>query len=155
MVRATAELPLDFVWQDYEQEARSHLAQVTGSVANARIEWNTVIERGNPTDVILDAAAWRGSDLIVLGACGHSEIDRPLIGGIAEAVVLNSRCDVLVVRSAEDSSSADGVLSTLPRGFFERFGGERLRQWRRSWNPPAEATPKRGDPARIQDHPVR
>jgi nucleotide-binding universal stress UspA family protein len=102
------DLPLELVSIDDEEEARTHLAQFLEPLADQGVEWKKVIKRGNPRDVILDAAAWRGSDLIVLGARGHSEIDRAFIGSVAEAVVLAAGCDVLVVRSAEDSTVMGG-----------------------------------------------
>jgi nucleotide-binding universal stress UspA family protein len=97
------ELPLDFVAKDCEQEARTRLEEFLTPFAGARLEWSTVIERGDPREVIVDVAAARGCDLVVLGARGHSAIDRFLIGSVAEAVVCAAGCDVLLVRPPADS----------------------------------------------------
>ena len=96
------ELPLGFVSTAHEQEARAHLEEFLRPFAGVGVSWNTVIERGDPREVILDAAAGRGCDLVVVGARGRSAIHGVLIESVAEAVVRQARCDVLVIRSVED-----------------------------------------------------
>ena len=100
------ELPAGFAAEDSERAARVRLEQFLAAFTRAGIEWDTVIARGDPREVIVDAAAWRGCDLIVLGARGHSAFDRFRIGSVAEAVVRAARCDVLVVKPAEDPRPA-------------------------------------------------
>lgn len=96
------DLPLDLGSTAYEQEARAHLDEFLRPLAEAGVAWNTFIERGDPRDVIVDVAATLGCDLIVLGAAGRSNVDGVLFSSVAQAVVEIARCDVLVVRSAED-----------------------------------------------------
>ena len=97
------DLPQDVVAKDYEQEARTRLETFLTAFAGAGVEFKPVIERGDPREVIVDAAATRGCDLIVLGAQGRASLDRFLIGSVAEAIVRTARCDVLVVRPTADS----------------------------------------------------
>src|SRR5262245_32635360 len=55
---------------------------------------------GDPAPGIVLTARRRGADLIVLGACGRSVWKRLLLGSVAQGVVKDAGCSVLVVRSA-------------------------------------------------------
>jgi nucleotide-binding universal stress UspA family protein len=96
-------LPQDVVANDYEQETRARLEAFFTAFAGAGVDFTPIVERGDPRQVIVDAAAARGCDLIVLGARGRASLQRLLSGSVAEAVVRTARCDVLVVRSRRDS----------------------------------------------------
>jgi len=96
-------LPQDLAANDQEQEARTRLEAFFTAFAGAGVDFTPIVERGDPRDVIVDAAAARGCDLIVLGARGRASLQRFLIGSVTEAVVRAARCDVLVVRSTPDS----------------------------------------------------
>ena len=99
------ELPLDFVADDYEQEARRRLEEFLVAFEGAGVGWNTLIERGDARQVILDAAAARGCDLIVLGTHGRSPREEFLVGSVAEAVVRAAASDVLAVRLPPSASA--------------------------------------------------
>lgn len=58
------------------------------------------VEVGPPADVILDAAARLGAELIVVGSHGRSGLRRLTLGSVAETVVRRAACSVLVVRLA-------------------------------------------------------
>lgn len=60
----------------------------------------TVVLEAPPAEGIIALAHERGSDMIVLGDGGRSVYDRKRLGRVAEAVLLHSRCPVLVLRSA-------------------------------------------------------
>jgi nucleotide-binding universal stress UspA family protein len=53
---------------------------------------------GNPIEEILKAARTRQSDLIVMGAKGHSNLGLLLLGSVASGVVQNSTRSVLITR---------------------------------------------------------
>lgn len=55
-------------------------------------------------EIVAEAAEWR-ADLLVLGTQGRTGPSRFLIGSVAEAVVRNALCDVLVIPSATVSST--------------------------------------------------
>jgi len=72
------------------------------------------VKTGHAAAEILQFEVETGADLIVMGARGHNQLDRLLIGTTAERVVRHARCPVLVVplprraagaRPAEASSS--------------------------------------------------
>lgn len=53
---------------------------------------------GDPAGELLKAAATRPFDVIVMGTHGRPELDRLLFGSVAQAVVRDARCSVVVVR---------------------------------------------------------
>ncbi len=57
------------------------------------------IQIGRPADEIVKAAKEWHSDIIVIGSHGRSGIGRVLLGSVAEGVMRQTRCPVLVVRS--------------------------------------------------------
>jgi universal stress protein A len=57
-----------------------------------------LIKSGNALEAILDAAAERRADLIVLATHGRTGVKRLLIGNVAEKVVRHATCPVLIVK---------------------------------------------------------
>ncbi len=53
---------------------------------------------GDPASEIVKAAATQPFDVLVMGTHGREEVDRLLFGSVAQAVVRDARCSVLVVR---------------------------------------------------------
>jgi nucleotide-binding universal stress UspA family protein len=66
--------------------------------AGANCRTTSVVAQGNPSETILNEAEARAIDLIVLGAVGHSNIDRMLLGSVSDFVATHAHCSVLVVR---------------------------------------------------------
>src|SRR3989339_401753 len=56
-----------------------------------------VVGRGNPVDVIIEAAEAKECDLIVMGSHGHGGLAGILIGSTAKKVVQQSKIPVLIV----------------------------------------------------------
>jgi nucleotide-binding universal stress UspA family protein len=63
---------------------------------NGSIE--SIICEGEPPDVIVDIAQGKKADLIALGTYGRKGLKRLLMGSVTSQVILNSPCDVLVVK---------------------------------------------------------
>lgn len=59
---------------------------------------NMLHKDGNPTHEILETADEMQADLIVIGARGHSTLERILVGSVSDAVATHATCSVLVVR---------------------------------------------------------
>lgn len=57
---------------------------------------------GTPAEEILELAAERDSDGIVLGVGGHSPVGKVLFGSVAQAVILNSDRPVTVVPESSE-----------------------------------------------------
>lgn len=60
-----------------------------------------VVGRGNPVDVIIEAAEAKGCDLIVMGSHGHGGLAGILMGSTAKKVVQQAKIPVLIVRLPE------------------------------------------------------
>ncbi len=54
---------------------------------------------GRAASVIVDVAEETGADLVILGARGHSAIERTFLGSVSAEVVDQARCSVLVART--------------------------------------------------------
>ena len=56
---------------------------------------------GSPATEIVRAANDWSADMIVLGSHGRKGVQRALLGSVAEAVMRQARCPVLVIRASE------------------------------------------------------
>ena len=64
-----------------------------------------LLVQGTPTQTIIDTAGEQGVDLIILGTHGRTGLAHVLLGSVAEHVVRQGLCPVLVVRRAPDPSA--------------------------------------------------
>jgi nucleotide-binding universal stress UspA family protein len=82
-----------------EQEARMKLEQIGRQRIESTIRRELVSEIGLPVEVIVGAEAERGIDLIVMATHGRSRsaLGHFFIGSVAERVVRESLCPVLIV----------------------------------------------------------
>ncbi|MEK5037902.1 universal stress protein [Sporosarcina sp. FSL K6-3457] len=65
---------------------------------------NIIVEYGSPKTMISrDLSKKLQADLIICGATGLNAVERFLIGSVSENIVRSAKCDVLVVRTAEDA----------------------------------------------------
>jgi nucleotide-binding universal stress UspA family protein len=67
-----------------------------------------VVEQGNAADTILTFAARLRADGIVMGTHGRRGYDRLMLGSVAERVMRNAPCPVLIVNKPPDDLSAAG-----------------------------------------------
>jgi len=95
-----AYLPPDF-WSNVKSEAEQTLAKYAADLEKAGTRVETVVREGYPASVIIDEAAERGVDLIVIGTHGLSGLKHMLLGSIAERVVQKAHCPVLTVKSPD------------------------------------------------------
>jgi nucleotide-binding universal stress UspA family protein len=65
---------------------------------NPKIAVNHVFLEGDPSSVIVRYAQDAGIDLIVMGTHGRSGLERLLLGSVAEKVLRDAHCSVLVVK---------------------------------------------------------
>lgn len=61
-----------------------------------------IIEEGDARDEIVKAAKNHGCDLIVMATHGWTGVKRALLGSIADDVVRNASCPVLLIRPRKD-----------------------------------------------------
>ena len=95
-----AYLPPDF-WASVRQESETSLARYAGEIERRGIAVETAVCEGYAATVIVEEAALRDIDLIVIGTHGRSGLKHLLLGSIAERVVQKAPCPVLTVRASE------------------------------------------------------
>lgn len=94
-----AYLPPDF-WQGVRTEAESSLRRYATELERQQVRVATAVCEGYAATVIVEEAAARGADLIVIGTHGRSGFKHLLLGSIAERVVQKAPCPVLTVKAA-------------------------------------------------------
>ena len=85
-------------WREREAEARRQLEGLLP--AGLPVPAETQLRQGKPYAQILEAAAERRADLIVLGIHARSALDVALLGSTTNQVVRRASCPVLTVRLA-------------------------------------------------------
>jgi len=68
------------------------------SEAGVRVESKSLETTGSVVAAICDAAAAEKIDLLVVGTRTTREVTKLMLGSVAEGVIANAKCDVLVVR---------------------------------------------------------
>ena len=71
----------------------------------------SLVCEGEPPEIIVDTARGKNADLIALGTYGRRGLKRLLMGSVTSQVILNSPCDVLVVKKQCDKCT--GSYSSL------------------------------------------
>jgi nucleotide-binding universal stress UspA family protein len=82
------------------RQANKFCEKIRQSFEGADADIETVVTSGHPGSEILAEAKRRDCDLIVLGAVGHSLLERMMVGSVSDFVATNASCSVLVVRPA-------------------------------------------------------
>ncbi len=85
------------VRKPYREKA---LAQLDALIApyEDQARWSKIVRPGNARSIVLYEAVRGRADVIAIGTHGRSGLSRALIGSVAEDVIANAPCDVLVVR---------------------------------------------------------
>jgi universal stress protein A len=79
---------------------RKMLAWVEEAARRRGAPVRTRILAGQPALEVTQAAREAGCDLVVVGTHGRSGVKRLVLGSVAERIVREAHCDVLVVRAA-------------------------------------------------------
>jgi len=86
-----------------KQQKLDELNQYCQSLPGLFQSAKTVVAEGHPAEQILRTIAAERINLVVMGAHGHSAIERLLIGSTSERVLSHAPCSVLIVRSRPHS----------------------------------------------------
>jgi len=84
---------------------RNQLEQIRPT--NPDIPVNHVFLQGDPATEIINYATEAGSDVIVMGTHGRTGLERLLLGSVAEKVMRDAPCSVLVVKLPKRGSAAE------------------------------------------------
>ena len=96
----------------WQREARRSLELIAREQLEGRVVYEVIVRQGVPESVIGQAAAELPADLIVLSTHGRSGFAHLFLGSIAETVIDETQCPVLVVpipdaeRSSDDSQKS-------------------------------------------------
>jgi nucleotide-binding universal stress UspA family protein len=81
-----------------EEESRSILAPVERLCEENNLKYKSLIRGGTPSNAIIQAAQEEGCDIIVIGACGRSNLAGIVLGSVTQQVLRHATVPVLVVR---------------------------------------------------------
>jgi nucleotide-binding universal stress UspA family protein len=88
-----------------ETEAQHLLQASLDRVQHAGLQGDRLLVQGSPAQAIVDMAGEQGVDLILMGTHGRTGLAHVFLGSVAEHVVRQGPCPVLVVRRAPDTSA--------------------------------------------------
>jgi len=81
-------------------EAQLEVDRVREALAQESIEVDSaILDDADPAAAIVELARQRGADLIVMGSHGRTGVGRLLLGSVAEQVIGQATCPVLVVKA--------------------------------------------------------
>src|SRR6266568_7478048 len=89
--------------EEQEIEAQHLLQASLERVQRAGLQGESLLVQGTPTQTIVDTAGEQGVDLILMGTHGRTGLAHVFLGSVAEHVVRQGPCPVLVVRRAPDT----------------------------------------------------
>ncbi|KAK6159821.1 hypothetical protein DH2020_003202 [Rehmannia glutinosa] len=70
---------------------------------NNQIKVETMVEHGDPRDVISEVAERLKVDLLVVGSHGYGAIKRALLGSVSNHCAQNVKCPVLIVKTPKSN----------------------------------------------------
>ncbi len=98
--------------QEQQDTVLEHFEHIKTMFEGADVELRHTIATGHVGHSITEAAEAAGADLIVLGAKGHSAVNRILLGSVSDFVATHATCSVLVVRRQE-GDTAENIRVTI------------------------------------------
>ncbi len=111
-VRATKDWMADSIESEKAFAART-FDEVSQMFEGADATVEHIVREGHVGETILEVARERGAELIVVGAKGHSTVDRILLGSTSDYVATHASCSVLVVRPTGLRTDPDRPLHTV------------------------------------------
>jgi nucleotide-binding universal stress UspA family protein len=90
----------DFPFGQFESPIRERFERLASPPQGQQMRTEFAVRIGTPPDAIMRYVGDREIDLIVMGTHGRSGVAHALMGSVAEEVVRQSPCPVLVVRRA-------------------------------------------------------
>ena len=103
---------------DLETGAQHLLQASLERVQRAGLQGESLLVQGTPTQTIVDTAGEQGVDLILMGTHGRTGLAHVFLGSVAEHVVRQAPCPVLVMRKTMDGldtpTTSEDTLSERP-----------------------------------------
>jgi nucleotide-binding universal stress UspA family protein len=86
------------IYESYEKDGKEALQNIKELAGDLKIE--TFLLTGKPANEIIRFAKENETDLLIVGTQGKSGLGKMILGSVAENVVRNAPCSVLVVRKS-------------------------------------------------------
>ena len=83
---------------DVNARAEGDLADLVRELERDGVEAEAIARRGSPDRVVLELAAERSADLIVMGTHGRTGLAHAFLGSVAERVAREADCPVLTTK---------------------------------------------------------
>jgi universal stress protein A len=87
----------------WEQAAQRGLDQIAAQWLEGRVAYEVMVRDGIPETVIVEVAAELDIDLIVMSTHARSGIVHFILGSVAETVIREAGCPVLIVKPRPDA----------------------------------------------------
>jgi nucleotide-binding universal stress UspA family protein len=93
-----------YAWEELQvydvEQMKEWLKDIVIQANEQNIQFKTLVRETTSSVVkeIIDVADEEKVDLIVVGSIGKSRLDRMLVGSVAQGVMTNAKCSVLLVR---------------------------------------------------------
>lgn len=93
-----------YAWEELQvydvEQMQEWLKDIVIQANQQNIQFKTLVRETTSSVVkeIIDVADEERVDLIVVGSTGKSRLDRMLVGSVAQGVMTNAKCSVLLVR---------------------------------------------------------
>ena len=108
IVLSVAELPKRPELNSEDAESKLNISREEGKIALdevsqlldkslGEINASFIIKEGSPAKIILQTIKDNNIDLVVMGTSGKSDLDKLLMGSVAEKVVQNAKCAVTII----------------------------------------------------------
>ena len=96
--------PIPTIRKYMEQEARENMSKVLTPDEQKKFRAELITVWGSPYHKVIEYAKEHEIDLIVMGTHGRGMIGHLLLGNVAERVVRDASCPVLVIRPPQDAA---------------------------------------------------
>jgi nucleotide-binding universal stress UspA family protein len=83
------------------RQAKTLVRELTAEAKRQGVPLNTLTPGGRPEEAIVQVAAAQQTDLIIMGSSGRTGLKRLFMGSVAERVIGQAACPVLVVKGGE------------------------------------------------------
>jgi nucleotide-binding universal stress UspA family protein len=83
---------------DLGRVAEGVLARSAEHVRRHGVEAEVIARHGDAAGALIDVAAEKGADLLVVGSRGLNAVDRFLLGSVSQKVSQHAKCTVMIVR---------------------------------------------------------
>jgi len=79
------------------KEGELAISEVGNMASDEGVPFDSIIAEGDPSQEIIKRSHKAGADLLVLGRIGRSDLEKIMLGCVAEKVVRHSKIPVLIV----------------------------------------------------------